>query len=379
MAKTDPFRDPAILSKARGLELCDHCLGRQFAQVSTGMSNAERGRALRKLVGGRSPKECPLCGNIFSKLPELSARAAKEMSAFEHSTFLVGTRPTRELVNREEALWEEIGIEHCEPIRSELNREIGKLIEKATGKRVDKDSPDILVIFNLSDSSFRLQVKSLYIYGEYRKLVRGIPQTKWDKYPETVEDIIASPFMPKCKASGHSLHAAGREDIDARCLGWRPFVLELERPRQRSLRLNLLAKAVNSTGKVEVRNLGPSDRKEMVRVKSMRPDKSYRVLVRFSRKTTQKELESLLEIRQVEQETPQRVLHRRADIKRKRSVLSISWSHAGRDVEFEIKGQAGLYIKELVTGDNGRTVPSFSSVLKRGAEVLELDVTRIWA
>ena len=27
--------------------LCDHCLGRQFAQLLSGFTNAERGRALR--------------------------------------------------------------------------------------------------------------------------------------------------------------------------------------------------------------------------------------------------------------------------------------------------------------------------------------------
>ena len=46
--------------------------------------------------------------------------------------------------------------------------------------------------------------------------------------------------------------------------------------------------------------------------------------------------------------------------------------------EIKIKGQAGLYIKELVTGDGGRTSPSISGVLENPAAVRSLDVTRIW-
>ena len=38
---------------------------------------------------------------------------------------------------------------------------------------------------------------------------------------------------------------------------------------------------------------------------------------------------------------------------------------------------AGLYIKELVSGDDGRTVPSLASVLGVPARVLELDVIEV--
>jgi tRNA pseudouridine synthase 10 len=40
----------------------------------------------------------------------------------------------------------------------------------------------------------------------------------------------------------------------------------------------------------------------------------------------------------------------------------------------EIKCDAGLYIKELISGDGGRTKPSLSALLGVEAEVTELDV-----
>jgi tRNA pseudouridine synthase 10 len=40
-------------------------------------------------------------------------------------------------------------------------------------------------------------------------------------------------------------------------------------------------------------------------------------------------------------------------------------------------GEAGLYIKELVSGDSGRTIPSLAEILKRKAHVTSLDVTQV--
>ena len=52
------FQKPAILKLAKRIAsrgLCDHCLGRQFARVSTGMTNEERGAILRKALRSGSP------------------------------------------------------------------------------------------------------------------------------------------------------------------------------------------------------------------------------------------------------------------------------------------------------------------------------------
>jgi len=43
----------------------------------------------------------------------------------------------------------------------------------------------------------------------------------------------------------------------------------------------------------------------------------------------------------------------------------------------KIRCQGGLYIKELVTGDNGRTKPSIAEILSAKAEPKELDVINI--
>jgi tRNA pseudouridine synthase 10 len=42
-----------------------------------------------------------------------------------------------------------------------------------------------------------------------------------------------------------------------------------------------------------------------------------------------------------------------------------------------IRCQGGLYVKELVTGDEGRTIPSVSEILQNKAKPLKLDVLNV--
>jgi tRNA pseudouridine synthase 10 len=42
-----------------------------------------------------------------------------------------------------------------------------------------------------------------------------------------------------------------------------------------------------------------------------------------------------------------------------------------------IQCQGGLYIKELITGDEGRTTPSVAEILNVEAKPLELDVLNV--
>ena len=190
--------------------VCDNCLGRQFAKLSTGLSNRERGQALklalalegdrinktenddsllkelapcsafaRKTLGIRGEDEqCWVCLDQFKKLDEWADKAAKALEGLEYSTFLVGTKVSGLLSENEEILWAEIGTAYAEQIKTELNREVGKRIAEKFQKDVDFENPDITITLDLARNELELQVRSAYILGRYRKLVRGIPQTR---------------------------------------------------------------------------------------------------------------------------------------------------------------------------------------------------------
>jgi len=393
------------LEKILQKPVCDNCLGRQFSKLLSGFSNEQRGKILRKYaaflldageidvdssnfydikfynrkIKPKTPKKCYLCGDLFLELKKKAKQIEKELKKYEYKTFLIGSRPRTNLLKKEEELWEKIGIDYCEPLRGEINRELGKLVEKLTKKHMDY-KPDITIFVDFNKDKIQLSIRSLYIYGKYQKLKRGIPQTKWKKkiFKTSVQEEIAKPILKVIKSKDSSFHGNGREDIDARCLGWRPFVIEILNPIKRKINIREIQKKINKSKKVQVKGL-KLVKKSIVRdVKSAMHDKVYRITVAFENL-----VENLKEVKKLKdtvilQQTPKRVLRRRSDKLRKRKVIDIKYKLLNKKkVEFTITAQAGLYIKELVTGDDSRTQPNISDIINNKAKNMKLDVIRI--
>ncbi|MEA1957132.1 MAG: tRNA pseudouridine(54/55) synthase Pus10 [Euryarchaeota archaeon] len=390
--------------------ICDNCIGRQFAKISSGLSNAKRGQILKEVLRTKWKGEeieqgkCWVCNGLFENLDGWVLKALEALREYEFDSFLVGTKVSGMLLENEELIWEIAGASYAEPLKAELNREIGKRIERETGKTVDFERPDLVVLLNLWTEKVELQVNSCFIYGRYRKFERGIPQTRWlcrecrgrgcekcnytgKMYPESVEELISSSILAVFKGEYMVLHGCGREDIDARMLGsGRPFVVEIKEPKRRKLDLRMLEDKVReeNAGKLEVTGLQYVKREMVAQIKNAKADKTYRVGVGLKTKVLKKDLENALDTLTgavIEQRTPTRVLHRRADMVRRRKVHSAKLISFDESVFFmEIKCDGGLYIKELVSGDGGRTKPNLSELLGTGveAEVKELDVMDVF-
>ena len=398
-----------ILAKEK---VCDHCLGRQFHTKFKDYTNDQIGAAIRKaktekeieanLKKKMKPKllkTCVLCGGIFAEKDRYSAMLKKEVKKHDFQTLLIGSHIRKELIEREEKLWEEIGAEHCEPIKREINRTFGLMVWHWTKKNAEFNFPDVLFTIDFRKKRIETKLNPLYVYGRYRKLVRGIPQTKWPcrecrgrgckkcgytgkQYQETVEELVAEKAIEETKGKSSSFHGEGREDIDARMLGkGRPFILEIFEPKKRQIDLKKLEEKINkfTKDKVEISGLRPSSRREVQLIKAMKHEKTYDALIDCP-KASKEDLKTLGEYfheRLISQKTPTRVLHRRADKVRKRKIAYVEAKIVKGGFRAVIKTQAGAYIKELVNGDNGRTEPSFSSVIKKPCVVRELDVIEV--
>ena len=423
--------------------LCDHCLGRQFALLGHSIENSARGNAIKlsltlqasalaqsqansgvkslKLLAAngffieaaetlrhlkkrvpKSPRQCYLCEDKFTLIESYTLKALTEIADYEYTTFLVGIELPVAVEEREDELKAAYNVSYSESIRHEFGRLLGKNIEAQTGKTVDYRKPNIVIILNPFTASIKLQVNPLFVAGRYRKLARGIPQSKWfchtcrgkgcEKcnmtgllYPESVEALVSKPLLDEAEGEKTSFHASGREDIDARMLGsGRPFVVEVNKPRKRFLDLRKLKEVINiaAADKVEVSSLRFSTKDVVRRLKKAESaQKEYRVLVEFENEVPEDDLRLVAEKLSnatIKQQTPLRVLHRRADLTREKYIYEVKVKKVSpKRVEMQIRCQGGLYVKELVSGDEGRTVPSVSELLDNKAKPLKLDVLNV--
>ena len=395
-----------VTSIMREGPICADCLGRQFAECSSNLTNKQRGQAIRVVAAmmndvpvssedwEAADDNCWVCGGLFGRLDEWVTRCIEQLQDYEFSTFLVGTRLSGRLAENEEILWAESKTRAAEPLKSALNRELGKRIEFLTGKKAEFSKPDILLIVDLARDRVDLHVNPLFLYGRYQKLIRGIPQTRWPcrdcsgkgcpecnftgkTYAESVQEVIATYVLDATLGKDVVFHGAGREDIDALMLGnGRPFVLEVRSPRKRQIDLQQLEYEVNSSQeKVSICDLAIADHETVVKVKNTRSDKVYRLKVTYDHPIQPENLQkALLQLEgDVEQTTPQRVVHRRAELKRIKKVYSAKLS--GEYIIIQCEG--GLYVKELISGDDRRTTPNLSALLGVNAKVEELDVLEV--
>ena len=399
--------------------VCDSCLGRPFADRSHGLTVAERGRALRVAVAlaedepfeAPDPEDCWVCEGHCTQFDAWATRAANDLADITFETYQVGTRVPPLIEENERLLREDAGLDPDagEAFKAEFNREVGRRLGAMLEVEVDFDRPDVLGICDLASDILEVQINPAFVYGRYRKLERDIPQTEWPcrechgsgtvegepcahcggsgyLYEHSVEQYVAPHVQDAMDGTDALFHGAGREDVDARMLDTgRPFVVEVKHPYERFPDLEALEAAINeqADGAVEVDGLRFATHEMVERVKELEANKTYRATIEFEAAVTPEALGDALEALEgatIEQRTPDRVSHRRADLVRTRAVHAISGDlEDDRHATIEVEGAGGLYIKELLHGDDGRTEPSLAGLLGVDVTVTALDVIAVEA
>ena len=392
-----------ILDECDG-KICNHCLGRKLSKIMEGTGNIDRAKRISEELGiNQDDSECVICNNIFDKINDDlydKIQAKVNQLGLEFETYLVGSQISKDIKARDEELSEKLNLD-VEPIKKEINRVIGLGVGEIYDKEPAFERQDIVFNINLIDEPrVKIQINPIYIEGRYNKLKRGIPQTKWPctkckgrgcdecnhtgkQYPESVEELISEHFLKITKGYEAKFHGAGREDIDVLMLGsGRPFVLEIKEPRIRNLDLAKLENEINeiNKGKTSYHNLHLCERNRKAEIKLSSPDayKVYRALVKCDEVFDESKLEEILKLDEIHQQTPLRVMRRRADKVRVKHVLDLSYEIVD-DKKFimTIKTQGGLYIKELISGDDGRSQPNISDILGVNAVCDQLDVIEV--
>ena len=364
----------------------------------------------------REHERCNICNNILLNEDKLMTVISNKLRILniEFDTFLVACQiKSKPLNKKQKAIHDMVNYHGNNEFKKVLKRDMTRMISEKLHKTVDYKNPEVVILIKVRQKPYQhVQYEELYnvnvfidsnplfIEGRYRKLVRGIPQTKWpctyckgkgcekcnntgQQYENTVEDLIAKHLLPLTRGNSTKFHGSGREDIDVLMLGeGRPFVIEVKHPFTRKINLKLLRRVINrhSDGMIEVNDLKFVDKNRRASIKnsSVESYKIYSAIADFENGITSNDIKKIEKLSTIQQQTPVRVLHRRADLIRTRVVKDIQVERINsKQLRLIIKCQGGLYIKELISGDDGRTQPSVSSVTNNKAFCSQLDVLKV--
>ncbi len=416
----------AALKILKNYPLCDHCLGRLFAKLGLDLGNDERGRAIKTLLSmklhrmhedGEIKREelrtyalnagdpvtrlyrriyeekvegvsCYVCNGRINRryFKDHADRIYRLIREYDATSFLIGVSLSQEIMLRELEIASLLGLETSESIKNEIKREIGKMIRDKYGVEPDFEHPDIVVIINYDDDTYKLIVNPILYLGLYWKRGRNISHTTWinkagiKQYPYSLEEFLNDRMNRVFESERIIHHASGREDVDARMLGTgRPLVVEVKRPKHRRIDMSVLNNILN-THIIRVCLFDKAERStiEYLKGEGSKKSKVYKVLFYTESPLSEDQiskLENELTNATVEQLTPKRILRRKKEHIRRRKVYSVKVARIHDQVyEALVKCDGGLYVKELVHCDNGRTKPCFSGILGVKAHPVELDV-----
>ena len=299
--------DPAGLKHLVRIGCCNPCLGRLGGKKRYEQSIEQSGEEIRSIVEkGNSHLTkvreeiplCPFCENLFEEVDLLTDIIYDSISPYQFKRLQLGARFPKSQIEEEDSQRKRYGSGGCDGLKTGLVAEIAKrLNQRLDGVTLVNDKPQILALIDVLTLSVDLDVRAHYMYGRYRKLERGIPQTRWPcrackgrgcercemtglQYQKSVQDLIGNPLLSVFGSKEHAFHGMGREDIDVRCMGrGRPFVIEMKEPRLRIADPVELMKMINDNaeGSIDITSLRDSTRSEVVRLKETPAEKSYTI------------------------------------------------------------------------------------------------------
>ena len=292
--------------------------------------------------------------------------------------------------------WPKISEEELDKLKKSVQYSLIVKIEAKFEKKVDFGAHDAYFLVDFNKKEVFLRLMQVFVKGNYCKFSRSIAQTTHFcrfcrgggcekctgglKTIASVEQLLAEIFLPEFGAKQLKFHGAGREDVDVLMLGnGRPFVVELIQPQKRIRDLKKIGKKINEKfkEKISVNSLELVEKGKVAEVKNSVHEKIYLAKV-LCESEPNLELLKVDKLINVEQRTPVRVEKRRTDMVRKKEVTILEVKKINeKEFGLKIKTSHGTYVKEFISGDDGRSIPSISSMLGIKCECTQLDVLKI--
>ena len=391
--------NPAGLKHLVRIGCCNHCIGRLSGKKRFSQTIEDSGQEVRETVVSANKQLanvreniplCPLCENLFEESDLLADIIYDAIQPYQIKRLQLGTRFPKDQVEEEDNMRKRFGAGGSDGLKTGLVAEIARnLNARLKGAKLVNEKPHILALIDVLTLTVDLDVRSHYIYGRYRKLERGIPQTRWPcrackgrgcercndtglQYQRSVQDLIGNPLIEVFDAPEHSFHGMGREDIDVRCMGrGRPFVIEMKEPKIRDFDYQYAMQLINEKagGSIEVTDLRASNRSEVVRIKDTPAEKSYTIRFRVEqmKESEYSVLTAPLDLTKDSNKKSKKKRHRRGDKRKDNTkplpteIITEEQGHSKEELSKMKKGE----LEAICTENNLKKTGKKSELIER--------------
>ncbi len=224
-----------VLNKALQLlkkySLCDSCLGRCFAKLGTGLTNAERGKAIKislilqldylikehKIKDLNEVKEillnmketaeefyklyftdedfksreCYICADQLDELKnDFLKKSLEVLKSGKTKSYILGVKLSDYLKMKENKFVEENNLIYYESIKNEIKREVGKKLA-SLGFPPEMDNPEMEVLYDISSRTVITEAQHKYYLYFFNRIRRNVPLVNWySKDGKSLENAI---------------------------------------------------------------------------------------------------------------------------------------------------------------------------------------------
>ena len=317
----------------------------------------------------------------MDNIDELLTLVLGVLKEYQFKTFLIGAILPLQMLEKEDQVRARFKIKGTESIKSDLTKELGKLLGHKTRKRVDYRRPDVIINIDVARTQVTARSRAIYLFGRYVKKVRGLNQ-KQERCKfcsgkgcmqcdntglsgfDSVEGIILKKLIDSLKCDSAKFAWVGGEDKDSLVLDkGRPFFVKVINPRTRFAK----PKQVSFNDGVKAKFI-----KEVERL----PDKplKFKVKVKITIECERSIDDSALErLKQLDNSSVKFVGKNSRQVSKNIHEFNAKASNSTLDVVMLADG--GLTIKQFVNGDD--IEPSISQLVGCKATCKSFDVLSV--
>jgi len=349
----------------QGIVLCKFCQQRDGLKFETALD----------------PDSCYVCKGMLTALKPLADEIIIRLKEYEFESFLAGASVPQSILDREDELRSRLKIKGRDGIKSQINKILSKRVKQRTGKSVNYSRPDVTILASMVDRQITINPRSIWLSGNYTKLVRGLPQRSSacnicsglgcaqcdfrGKSVVSVQAKITDFLIKKFCAESCNFVWLGSEDENSLVGGsGRPFFVEVTRPKKRSgmegPQVSRRVKAATFRSKeIQIKNLEILDR----RVTNV-PQFGIRARIYLRRKPEGKTIE-ISELDAIRERfstvlVSVRLSRKFRTVQREIQEIRGKVLHEGESIELEVRCDGGIPLKKLVLGQDGTVEPNLS-------------------